>query len=683
MNSNILGDFASVVDAVQCGVAIQRELTVRNAALLDHRKMLFRIGINLGDVLAEGERIYGDGVNIAARMEGLAEGGGICLSGTAYDQVENKLNLEYVYLGEQVVKNIARPVRVYRVVMEAEARDDAKTAQVSVQAGRRTGMKVSSARDSAKVEQLSVGKGRRIGLIVGVVVVVLGIIGVTAWQGMRLLGPDTVEEKKADITMGSQGGTGVDAASTKEAASLDKRRIAVLPFVNMSADTENEYFSDGMTEELISKLSRLSGLTVIARTSVMKYKGTNKDVGEIGRALGAGTLLEGSVRKAGEKLRITVQLIDVASQGHLWAQDYNRELKEVFAIQSDVGQHVAAALQVALLAREKEQVEKKGTENLKAYNLYLKGLYHFNKLTKEGLERAIEYFKQAIDKDPTYAQAYTWLAESYQWLGVNGQLPTKEAFPKAEAAVRKALELDNTIPEPHLRLGFIRTFYDWDWSAAERGYKRALELNPNSAYAHNMYGIIYLTPMGRHEEGITELKRALELDPLSISAHNDFGWAFVHARQHDQAIEQFQKLLEMEPNLSQGHWGLGEAYLQKGMYKEAIAEMQKMVDLAGGSADVEGYLGWAYGVAGQRDEALKVLDTLKERAKQEPVDPTAFAFIYAGLGEKDQAIEWLQKAYEEPAGSWELMWLKVEFMYDSLRSDPRFTELLKKVGLAE
>jgi TolB-like protein/Flp pilus assembly protein TadD len=449
----------------------------------------------------------------------------------------------------------------------------------------------------------------------------------------------------------------------------------------MSGEEKDEYFSDGMTEEMISQLSKISGVEVIARTSMMAYKGTTKKIDEIGRELKAGTVLEGSVRKAENRVRITTQLINVQNQAHLWSHDYERELQGIFAIQSDIAKNVAEVLEVKLLAREKQRIEKKGTKDLEAYDLYLKGLYHFNQLTKKGLEKSIAYFEQAIDKDPTYAQAYAGLAESYAWLGANGQLPVKEAFPKAEAAARKALELDNTIPEPHLRVGFIRTFYDWDWSAAERGYKRALELNPNSANAHNYYGIIYLTPMGRHAEGIAELRRALELDPLSIAAHNDFGWAFVHARQPDQAIEQFQKLLEMEPNLSQGHWGLGKAYLQKGRYQDAIAEMQKMVDLAEGSADVVGQLGWAYGVAGQRDEALKVLDLLKERAKQEPVDPTAFAFIYAGLGEKDQAFEWLQKAYEGRAGSWMLIWLKVGVEYDPLRSDPRFTDLLRKVGL--
>jgi tetratricopeptide (TPR) repeat protein len=310
----------------------------------------------------------------------------------------------------------------------------------------------------------------------------------------------------------------------------------------------------------------------------------------------------------------------------------------------------------------------------------LQGRYHWNKQTKEGLAKGKTYFEQAIEKDPSFAQAYAWLATSYELLGYWGFLPLKAAFPQTKAFALKALELDDTNADAHVELAAMTTYYDWDWPAAEKGYKRALSLDPNNAAALDSYGILYLTPMGRLDEAIAALRRAVALDPLSPVTIQDLGWAFVHARQYDRALEQFQKALEIEPNFAEPHRGLGVAYTQKGMYAEAIAEMQKMVDLTGGGPRAISSLGWAYGVSGQREAALKVLHTLQERAKQAPVDPMDFARVYKGLGEKDHTIEWLQKAYEERAGPWQLIWLKVDRTHDFLRSDPRFVELLKKLG---
>jgi TolB-like protein/Tfp pilus assembly protein PilF len=458
---------------------------------------------------------------------------------------------------------------------------------------------------------------------------------------------------------------------------LNKPRIAVLPFVNMSGDPENEYFSDGMTEELISQLSKISRLEVIARTSVMKYKGKDKDIAEIGQALWVGTVLEGSVRKAADKLRITVQLINVQNQTHLWSKDYDRELKDVFEIQSDIAQRVMEALKVQLLAGEKRQIEKKGTANLEVYNLYLKGHYHLSKLTKEGVEKSIEYFEQAIEKDPSYARVYAGLAGSYGVAGYFGYSPTKEAFLRKKALVKKALELDDTIAEAHTSLG-DSLMNDWDWSDAEREFKRGIELNPSNAGAHFGY-LWYLLAKGRFAEAIVEAKQAQELDPLSLNISAGVGWAFCFARQYDQAIEQFQKTVEMDPNFWMSYSGLGEAYINKGMYEEAVKVRLKMRDLLGNSPEGLAELGYAYAMSGRKDEARKVLEELKERSKQEYIMPIYFAWIYLGLGEKDQTFEWLEKAYEERSGF--LNWLKVGPYYDSLRSDPRFTEMLKKVGL--
>ena len=305
---------------------------------------------------------------------------------------------------------------------------------------------------------------------------------------------------------------------------MDKHRIAVLPFVNMSADVENEYFSDGITEELISKLSRLHDLTVIARTSIMQYKKTGKSIAEIGRELQAGTILEGSVRKAGDRLRITAQLVDVQSQGHLWSQDYDRTLEDVFAIQSDVAQNVAQALQIALKPAEQRQIEQAGTNDPEAYKDYLQGLYHYNTWSKEGLEKSIEYFKQAIARDPDFAKAYAAMAFSYDLLAEYGYLPPGEAFPKVKEAAHRALEIDATTAEAYTALALAANYHDYDWARADEGYRRALELNPNSAITHDWYGIAYLTAMGRHEEAIAHGKRAKELDPLTAYIRQDLGW---------------------------------------------------------------------------------------------------------------------------------------------------------------
>jgi TolB-like protein/class 3 adenylate cyclase len=655
---NLLADFASIVDTVQCGVVIQQELKTQNEALPEHRRMRFRIGINLGDVLVEGERIYGDGVNIAARMEGLAEGGGICLSGTAYDQVKNKLALKYEYLGEREVKNIADPVRVYRVVVEDRVEDQAKTEQVTESGESRDGKKGSSVRDLTKVERSLVGKGRRTGLMVAIGVILLMVVGVMVWQGMQKLRPSRVEET----------------------VSPSKHRIAVLPFVNMSGDPENEYFSDGITEELITQLSKISGLEVIAQTSIMKYKGVKKDVGEIGQELRVETVLEGSVRRAADKVRITTQLINTQNQAHLWVQSYDRELKDIFAIQSDVAQKVAEALKVQLMAGEKQRIKKKETENLEAYNLYLAGLYNWNKQTKEELEKAVEYFKQEIEKDPSYAQAYAKLALTYDSLAWGGFLSKKEGFSKAKEAALKALGLDDTNVDALVVLGDIKDL-EWDWSGAQSAHERALSLNPNSSYVHQAYSIQYLLPMGQYEEAIAEVKRAIELDPLSIASQTNFAWVLYLAGQYDLAIEQFHRAIEMEPGIGDNYRGLGEIYATKGMYEKSIVTLQKAVDVSGGTPYSLASLGWAYGVAGKREEALKILEMLKEKAKQEPVDASDFTRVYPGLGDNDQAITWLQKAYEDGYDSWILIWAKQFPSFDPIRSDPRFIELLRKVGL--
>jgi adenylate cyclase len=329
---------------------------------------------------------------------------------------------------------------------------------------------------------------------------------------------------------------------------------------------------------------------------------------------------------------------------------------------------------------EQQQIEKKRTDNPEAHELYLKGLYHWNKQTKEGIAKSIEYYEQAIKKDPSYAEAYAWLAYAHEQQGWFGLVPEKEAFAKAKALALKALELDSSNVDALLQLG-NRTVFDWDWPRVESLYQRSLRLSPHSAMAHDCYGIFYLSPMGRHEEAIAELKRAVELDPLSVLLPHDLGWVLQIARQYDAAIEQFQKALQMESGLNNAYRGLGESYAYKGIYEKSIEAMQNLVKTSEGTPYALASLGWAYGVAGKKDEALKVLDTLKEKAKLEPVAPSDFARVYLGLGDKDQALYWLEKTYEERSGAWVLVWARHWPFFDGLRAEPRFKELLKKIRL--
>ena len=461
--------------------------------------------------------------------------------------------------------------------------------------------------------------------------------------------------------------------------------IAVLPFTNLSADKEQEYFCDGMAEEIINALTQVEGLHVVARTSAFSFRGKQLDIREIGKRLNVGAVLEGSVRRAGARLRITAQLVNVADGYDLWSERYDRDIGElccpedIFGIQDEISLAIVDKLKVKLLRKERAKLVKRHTEDLVAYDLYLKGRYLWNKRTEDGYQKSLEYFQQAIERDPTYALAYAGIADCYDLLGWYDYLPPKEAFPRAKAAAEKALEMDETLAEAKASLGWISVNYDWDWLTAESKYKRAIELNPGYATVHQWYAE-YLSYMGKHDESIAEAKRAQELDPLSIIINNDLGQVFYYARQYDQAIEQLQKTLELDPDFIVAHFFLAFLYAQKAMYDKAIAEVQKAMDLSGGGDSlIVAQLGTIYSCSGRRDEAKKVLDELHGLSNKRYVSPFYIALIYMGLGQNDQAFEWLEKAYEE-RDHW-LETLKVHPMLDSLRSDPRFTKLLKKMRL--
>jgi serine/threonine protein kinase/Tfp pilus assembly protein PilF len=477
--------------------------------------------------------------------------------------------------------------------------------------------------------------------------------------------------------------------STEEKPYSTKRQssIAVLPFINLSADPEQNYFCDGVAEEIINSLTHLEGLRVVARTSAFSFRGKEIDVREIGSKLNVETLLEGSVRKAGNWVRITTQLVNVADGYHLWSEKYDRHIGElccpedIFSIQDEISLAVVNNLKVKLLGKQITKLVKRHTQDLDAYRLYLKGRYFLNKRTEESLRKAVQYFEQAIKKDPGYALAYVGLADSHILLAEYSHLPPKDAFSRAKAAVVKALEIEETLAEAHTSLAFIRTLGDWDWTGAEKEFKKAIELNPGYATAHQWYAE-HLTMTGRYAEATAELKQAQDLDPLSLII--GVAWAITllcGTRQYDQVIEKCQKVLEMDSNFSGALNVLGMVYREKAMYEEAIEAFQKAKAFDKGNTWITAGLGHAYAMSGKRSEAQKVLDELQQLSKRKYVPPDNIAMVYLGLSEKNLVFEYLEKAYEDHSVG--LPWLKADPIFDSLRSDPRFTALLKRIGLGK
>jgi len=456
------------------------------------------------------------------------------------------------------------------------------------------------------------------------------------------------------------------------------RAIAVLPFRPISSAGRDEYLELGMADALITKLSNIGEIVVRPTSSVRKYTDLEQDSTVAGRELRVESVLEGSIQRRDNQLRVTARLVSVEDGHTLWAGKFDEDFTDIFAVQDSISEKVAAALALKLTGEEKERLTKRYTENTAAYQLYLKGLHFFNKRSVEGYNKAIEYYQQAIEKDPDYALAYAGLADCYANCSFAELLP-KEAIVKARAAATTALELDDTLAEAHNALGHVKVNLDWDWSGAEREFKLALKLNPNYVEAHHRYAH-YLVAMGRFEEALAESVRGLELDPIDLSMNTHLGWHYLMARQYDLAIEHSKKTLELDQSFVRARVYLGQAYEQTGRYQEAIAEIQKVRTLYGESQIATGLLGHAYALAGLKGEAQKILEELKEQSQREYVLPYNLAIIYIGLGEKDQAFEWLEKAAEDRSD--DLIYLNVDQIFDPLRSDPRFTALVRRIGLA-
>ena len=455
------------------------------------------------------------------------------------------------------------------------------------------------------------------------------------------------------------------------------RSLAVLPLQNLSGDANQEYFADGMTEELIASLARIGAIQVTSRTSVMTFKGTKKRLPEIARELNVDAVVEGSVTRTGEQVRLTVQLIDATTEKHLWGQTYERRLRDVIALQGDVSQAITRAIKVDLTPSEEAQLKRARPVDPVAYEAYVKGRYFWNKRGGVNLKKAIELFQAALDVDPAYAAAYAGIADSYTQLGYASLLAPKEVFPRARAAAEKALELDASLAEPHASLGYVKFYFDWDWAGAEREFQRAIELNPKYATAHEWYAY-FLTATGRLPEAKAEILRSKELDPLSVPIAADMGFLLHYADEQDRAEEELHKALEMNPGDPLGHFFLGRVYQAKGLYEQAIAEYGATGPLKEWVPTIAA-VGYVYGILGRLPEARKALADLEALSKKQYVTAYAVALVHAALGDKDKAFAWLDKAVEERT-HW-LVWIRRDRRWKPLYGDPRFAEIVRRVGI--
>jgi adenylate cyclase len=548
---SVLAEFASAVDAVQCAVEIQYALKAKNAELPPERKMEFRIGINVGDVVVEGEQLYGDGVNVAARLQALADVGGIFISGTVYDQIETKLALNYEGLGEQAVKNIAKPVRVWRVVM-----DEAAAALAATQAALRQASPEPHGGGTAHRAPITWPKGA---VVLMSLLLLVGIIISVQYLFFRPPPPS------ANIP-----------PEQPSALSLpDKPSILVLPFTNMSNDPEQEYFSDGITEDITADLSKISSLFVISRNSAFTYKGKAVKLPEVSRELGVRYVLEGSVRKAGDQVRLTAQLIDATQDQHLWSERYDRPLQDIFALQDEIRQRIVFALTVKLTPEEQARFKTAPTNNLEAYDYYLRGWQLASRNTKETNVQARQMFEKALELDPQYAGAYTGLGFTYwlEWFSQWSADPQNLA--RAEEMLQKATALDESLPRAHAALGMVKLLQK-QYAQATAEMERALALDPSFAQGYANLSHV-LIAVGRPEEAVEAAKKAVRLDPRQFQHLNPLGWAYVITGQYEEAIPVLKKVLTYNPTLWVAYGGLAVSYSELGREEEARAAGAEML----------------------------------------------------------------------------------------------------------
>ncbi|UCD38351.1 MAG: hypothetical protein JSW54_02410 [Fidelibacterota bacterium] len=622
-----LSCFNSAVDAVNCALAIQQ-------VLKDDPNLKLRIGIHIGDVVFEHGDVYGDGVNVASRLEPLAEPGGICVSGKVFDDIRNKSGITTAFIGEKALKGVDQPVKVYAVT----TRGAPAQRQVSG----------------------SLAAARRYRWIGGALVAVAAVVIALLLYKVGVLGGKT-------------------AAFTPP---LGERSVAVLPFTNLSDSKADEYFSDGIMEDILTQLSKIGDLRVIARTSVMQYKDTRKRIRDIAAELGVATILEGSVRRSADQIRITGQLIDARTEEHLWAETYDRTLNDIFVIQSDVAQEIATALEATLTSDEIRRIGRTPTESTEAYQLYLQGRYFWNKRTGEDILKAKEYFEKAIEVDPLYAQAYVGLADSYNLLHQYANLASNETYPKARAAAMRALEIDPEAGEAHISLAYGLFEYYWEYAAAEQEYRRGLELSPNYATGHQWYAE-YLSCVGRLEESLVEILAALDLDPHSFVILSVLARTYHGLGDFELADKTHERVMEMAPDWSLVYLNASISAEYQGRFDDAARYLERYVTLKGASLDEIVSLQNSYkhrGIQGLWRAYLHILEGWGETSVIYPYD---IATTYAHLGDTDQAFMWLERCFQERRFEMNVIRTWAYLHLPGLDSDPRFQDLLQRMNFPE
>lgn len=642
-----LVEFASALEATKCAVEIQRTLSKRNQTQPAGRHIRLRIGIHVGDVVHKDGKVMGDAVNIAARIEPQAKPGGICVSEDVARQIRNKLDHPLITLGPGELKNIELPMVICRIALPWEQESGARTP--------------TSARGAAR-HGASRMKATAL-LACGILVLVAG-----GWWIAHQFGP------RAKEIEGTQ--TKALTPSASSSSATDQKSIAVLPFVSMSADKADEYLSDGMTEELLNVLSKVPGLRVPGRSSSFAFKGKSEEgiFHKVGEQLHVTTVLEGSVRKAGDKLRITAQLINVADGFHLWSETYDAEMKDILTVQSDVAQRVVQALQVKLGVEATRALAKVPTENPEAHRLYLLGRHYALKVTDEDNQTAIEYFNQALKLDPSYARAYSGLADTWDI-----RLAPKEMLSLVRAHAETALKLDPELAEAHCSKAWILLAGDWDFAGAEREFAQAIKLNPNLAWAHDGYGWPLMF-QGRFQEAEAALKKAVDLEPLAAYTSTDLATVYECAREFDKSLELAKQAVDLDPRHPWAHYILGWSLFHQGKPREAIPHFEQVRKL-GENPFFRVSLGCAYAAVGDRAKAEAVIKELDDLATRRYVPASAQAYIWRYLNEKDRALTQLERSViERDPGC---VWFKVDPAFDNLRPEPRFQVLLKKIGFPE
>ncbi len=598
MGDGFLVEFGSALSAVDCAISIQSMLHGFNKGQPQDHTINLRIGIHVGDVHSENDDIFGDGVNIASRIEPLADPAGICITRNVYDNVQAKLNTEFESIGTPELKNIDNPIEVFKVVPH--------------------------------------------------------------WQ--------------------NHPSQSIENAENSEAVDISDKSVAVLPFDNLSTDPDNEYFSDGLTEDILTKLCKVRELKVISRTSVMQYKGVKRNLREIGRELGVATVVEGSVRRAGNQVRITAQLINAVTDEHLWADSYDRNLDNIFEVQTEVAEKIVEALQANMTSEERAQLTTNQTESTEAYHHYLQGLHLWNQRSNESVLQSIKCFESAIQVDLNYALAYVGLADAYLILdNFSMNMGTEKIVEHASQAIEKALELDPNLGEAYASLGQIKS-KDFDWEGSEASFLKAIELNPNYATAHHWYGN-NLSQLKQHDKATKELNRALELDPLSIIIQANIGLDFLFRGSFEESERYMRHLFKNYPDSGLVKYYLVQVLYQTAQFDEALSLLGKFTRTQGTTDMSDSLCASIHAVQGEQLRAYDILTNMLDRQLDSLVSPVAIAFVYIALGKIEAAMKYLWKGYEQRDRL--ISYAKVHTSFDPLREEPGFKELLGKLGLAD